>query len=77
MTARLAERPMTGIPIRSIEVRVGFAPSGAPRAAMDSNSRSTAYPLSDPEMVRNLIADLQEALEHLQGGDAVIIPRSN
>jgi hypothetical protein len=77
MSARKADRPMTGIPPHSIEVRVGFDKVGRPKAAIDADKyRAVAIPLVDADMTRRLIADLQEALEHLQGGDAVVIPRS-
>ena len=76
MTVRHAARPMTGIPAAGIEVRVGFAPSGAPRAAIDADKyRAVAIPLDSPEMVQRLIDDLQEALDHLLSGDAVVIPK--
>lgn len=62
-----ATRAMTGVPVSSIDVRLGRHRDGTPAVAIDGHKyRAIPLPIVDPAMIRELIADLEVAAAHLE-----------
>lgn len=76
MTIRPAERPLSHYAVVGrVDLAVGTTDKGAPAISIrPSGSRSGVQNLTDPEVVRQLIADLSEALEHLAEVDRGELP---
>ena len=73
MTIRTAQRPLDRYAVvRGVEIAVGATREGVPLVSIrPGGSRSGVQNISDPDVVRQLIADLTEALPHLEapGGE--------
>ncbi len=73
MTIRTAQRPLDRFAVVGrVEIAVGATREGVPLVSIrPGGSRSGVQNIKDPDVVRELIADLQAAVTHLEADDAL------
>lgn len=66
MSVRRTTRRMTGEPRQTVEVRIGLAPDGGPRVALDGLLyRDRPLVISSVDVLEELIDDLRDVVDHL------------